>query len=162
MSVMGVPKTIDNDLPATDHRPEYASAARFAAVSTAGAGRDLKAMKTFDDEAIVEIMRRDAGWLAAASVLLQKEPEDTPHLVYLPERAFKMENFLEAIQAVHRELGYVFVAIGEGIRDATGEFIGSKNVVRGTLWPYYRSLGRRASCLSCPRGEKRIGVAGSL
>lgn len=124
MQVIGVPKTIDNDLPVTDHCPGFGSAARYTAVSTAGAGKDLEAMKTFDDVAINEIMGRHAGWLAAASALAKNDFKDAPHLIYLPEREFSIEKFLEDVKAIHKELGYVFVSIGEGIRDASGEFIG--------------------------------------
>ena len=124
MQVIGVPKTIDNDLPITDHCPGFGSAARFTAISTSSAGKDLEAMKTFDDVAINEIMGRHAGWLAAASVLGKREFKDAPHLIYLPERAFSVEKFLKDVQEIHKELGYVFVSIGEGIRDCSGEFIG--------------------------------------
>jgi ATP-dependent phosphofructokinase / diphosphate-dependent phosphofructokinase len=124
ISVIGVPKTIDNDLPVTDHCPGYGSAARFTAISTAGAGRDLEAMKTFDDVAIMEIMGRHTGWLAASSTLLKRQIEDAPHLVYMPERAFNLELFLEDIKSIHKELGFVFVAIGEGICYENGDFVG--------------------------------------
>ncbi|KUO49089.1 MAG: hypothetical protein APF76_09585 [Desulfitibacter sp. BRH_c19] len=124
MQVLGIPKTIDNDLPITDHCPGFGSAARFTAISTASAGKDLEAMKSFDDVAINEIMGRHAGWLAAASVLAKNDFKDAPHLVYLPERAFSVEKFLEDVKSIHKELGYVFVSIGEGIKNSSGEFIG--------------------------------------
>ena len=128
--VLGVPKTIDNDLPLTDHCPGFGSAARFTAVSTLGAGRDLESMQTFDDVTIVEIMGRHAGWLAASSALLKRDEQDAPHLVYLPEKIVKIEKFLDDVKAVHRYLGYVLVAVGEGIRDEGGTFIGAKNTVK--------------------------------
>ncbi|MBZ4653716.1 MAG: phosphofructokinase [Peptococcaceae bacterium] len=129
MQVVGIPKTIDNDLPYTDHCPGFGSAARFVALSTIDSGRDLECMSTFDDVAIFEVMGRHAGWLAAASALAKKVPEDAPHLIYLPERTFSMEKFLRDIKAVHQNLGYVYVIISEGIRDESGEFIGAQSAV---------------------------------
>jgi len=127
MQVVGIPKTIDNDLPITDHCPGFGSAARFVAISTVESGRDLEAMKTFDDVAIFEVMGRHAGWLAAASALGKRCKEDAPHLIYLPEVDFDEEKFLEDVKKVHDELGYVYVIISEGIRDKYGEFIGAKD-----------------------------------
>lgn len=127
MQVIGVPKTIDNDLPITDHCPGFGSAARFVALSTVESGRDLEAMKTFDDVAIFEIMGRHAGWLTAASALGKRCEEDAPHLIYLPERTFDEEKFLKDVKEVHDKLGYVYVAISEGVRDKDGEFIGAKD-----------------------------------
>ncbi|MEL7565213.1 MAG: 6-phosphofructokinase [Dehalobacterium sp.] len=127
MQVIGVPKTIDNDLPVTDHCPGFGSAARFVALATVESGRDLEAMKTFDDVTIFEIMGRHAGWLTAASALGKKCEEDAPHLIYLPERTFDEEKFLKDVKDVHDKLGYVYVTLCEGIVDKDGEFIGSKN-----------------------------------
>lgn len=141
MYTIGIPKTIDNDLPITDHCPGFGSAARFAAVSTISAGRDLEAMKTFDDVAIIEIMGRHAGWLTAASALLRNDFKDAPHLIYLPERTFRIEKFLEDIKNIHQELGYVFVAICEGIRDENNEFIGTANVEKDSFGHVPVALG---------------------
>lgn len=127
MQVIGVPKTIDNDLPVTDHCPGFGSAARFVALSTVESGRDLEAMKTFDDIAIFEVMGRHAGWLAAAAALGKKCDEDAPHLIYLPERVFDEEQFLADVKEVHQRLGYCYVIVSEGIRDSQGEFIGAKD-----------------------------------
>ena len=138
MYTIGIPKTIDNDLPITDHCLVLA-VARFA-VSTK-AGRDLEAMKTFDDVAIIEIMGRHAGWLTAASALLRNDFKDAPHLIYLPERTFRIEKFLEDIKNIHQELGYVFVAICEGIRDENNEFIGTANVEKDSFGHVPVALG---------------------
>ncbi|MFZ7104217.1 MAG: 6-phosphofructokinase [Peptococcaceae bacterium] len=133
MHTMGIPKTIDNDLPLTDHCPGFGSAARFTAVSTLSAGRDLEAMKTFDDVAITEIMGRHAGWLTAASALFKKDIRDAPHLVYLPERTFRMESFLQDIKSIRQEIGYVFIALCEGIRDENNAFIGTGNMEKDSF-----------------------------
>lgn len=137
LGVMGVPKTIDNDLSATDHAPGFGSAARFMALAARDTGRDLEAMATFDDVTILEAMGRNSGWLAAASALLKQDADDAPHLVYVPEIAFDEDVFLADVAAVHDRLGYVFVVVGEGIKDADGEFVGAR-----TFGPVHDTLGR--------------------
>lgn len=124
MQVMGVPKTMDNDLARTDHCPGYGSAARFLALATRDTGRDLEAMATFDDVTILEALGRNAGWLTASTVLGKTTPDEAPHLVYVPEVAFDEARFLEDVARIHDRLGYVFVVVSEGIRDADGQFIG--------------------------------------
>lgn len=131
MQVMGVPKTIDNDLAFTDHCPGYGSAARFLALATRDTGRDLEAMATFDDVTILEAMGRNAGWLTAASVLGKETEDEAPHLIYVPEVAFDEERFLDNVTHIHRRLGRVFVVVSEGIRDADGQFIGQHKVSGG-------------------------------
>jgi 6-phosphofructokinase 1 len=130
MQIMGVPKTIDNDLAYTDHSPGFGSAARFLALAARDTGRDLEAMATFDDVTILEAMGRNAGWLAAASVLGKTSEDEAPHLVYVPEVAFDEARFLDDVARVHRRLGRVFVVVSEGIRDAEGQFVG-QNAQRG-------------------------------
>jgi len=132
MQVMGVPKTIDNDLAFTDHCPGYGSAARFLALATRDTGRDLEAMATFDDVTILEAMGRNAGWLTAASALGKETKDEAPHLVYVPEVAFDEESFLDQVTSIHGRLGRVFVVVSEGIRDANGQFIGQRRVGGGT------------------------------
>jgi len=135
MQVMGVPKTIDNDLALTDHCPGYGSAARFLALATRDTGRDLEAMATFDDVTILEAMGRNAGWLTAASVLGKTEDKaswmEAPHLVYVPEVPFDEGRFLDDVASVHDQLGRVFVVVSEGIRDAGGQFVGQHKLSGG-------------------------------
>jgi 6-phosphofructokinase len=131
MQVMGVPKTIDNDLAFTDHCPGYGSAARFLALATRDTGRDLEAMSTFDDVTILEAMGRNAGWLTAASVLGKETEDEAPHLVYVPEVPFDEERFLDDVARVHGQLGRVFVVVSEGVRDAEGQFIGQHKLRGG-------------------------------
>jgi len=134
MQVMGVPKTIDNDLALTDHCPGYGSAARFLALATRDTGRDLEAMATFDDVIILEAMGRNTGWLTAASALGKETPggeEEAPHLVYVPEVPFDEECFLDDVARVHGQLGRVFVVVSEGIRDADGQSIGQHKLSGG-------------------------------
>lgn len=124
MQVIGVPKTIDNDLAVTDHCPGYGSAARFIALATRDAGLDLEAMSTFEDVSILEAMGRNAGWLAAASSLAKTSEADAPHLVYIPEQTFDEGKFLDAVSNIHKRLNRVFVVACEGIRTEQGDFVG--------------------------------------
>ncbi len=128
MQVIGVPKTIDNDLAATDHCPGYGSAARFVALAARDAGLDLEAMATFEDVSILEAMGRNAGWLAAASCLAKSSEEDAPHLVYVAELPFDENAFLDAVSRVHQRLKRVFVVVCEGVRYADGSFVGSRQM----------------------------------
>jgi 6-phosphofructokinase 1 len=127
LRVMGIPKTIDNDLAHTDHSPGYGSAARFLAMAAMDVGRDLEAMKTFDNVIIMETLGRHAGWLPAAAALAKKRHEDAPHLVYVPERAFDENEFLEDVKAIYKEIGRVFVVVPAFLRDAKGDIIGADN-----------------------------------
>lgn len=112
IKVMGVPKTIDNDLACTDHSLGFPSAAKYIINSINEFAKDAQCFKVGKIH-VVEIMGRNAGWLTAAPDLL---PEDTrPHLFYLPEDDFNMDSFLEDVQKVYKEHGYGLIAISEGI-----------------------------------------------
>jgi len=123
MRVMGVPKTIDNDLACTDHCPGYGSVAKFIATSAMEAGRDTESLYTFDTCAVMETMGRNAGWIAAASALARRTEEDAPHLVYVPEVSFSKEKFVEDVRKVHEKLGRCFVVASEGIRWDNGRYV---------------------------------------
>ncbi len=117
LRVIHVPKTIDNDLKVTDHCPGYGSAAKFVAQAFAGANLDNRAIPGVY---IAVVMGRHAGFLTAASALAKKYPDDGPHLIYLPERAFVKENFLKDVKAVYEKYGRCVVAASEGIVDDNG------------------------------------------
>ena len=119
--VMGVPKTIDNDLFGTDHCPGFASAAKYIATSCMEINKDAR---VYDNGMItvVEIMGRHAGWLAA-SAALATEFGSGPDLVYLPEVDFDMDRFLSDVQRVYEKTGKVLVAVSEGIHYADGSFV---------------------------------------
>ncbi len=119
--VMGVPKTIDNDLYGTDHCPGFASAAKYIATSCMEINKDAR---VYDNGMItvVEIMGRHAGWLAA-SAALATEYGSGPDLIYLPERYFDMDKFLADVDALYKKNGKVFVAVSEGIHYANGTFV---------------------------------------
>jgi len=91
--VMGLPKTVDNDLPVTDHCPGYGSVARWLAVSVRDAGLDTEAIYTSDTIKIVETMGRNAGWITASTALAKQEEKDAPHIILLPEIPFNRERF---------------------------------------------------------------------
>ncbi len=120
--IIGVPKTIDNDLCMTDHTPGFGSAAKYIATSLLEIAHDtfIYAVKSVT---IVEIMGRDAGWLTAASALARNEYNTAPHLIYLPEKNFNQEEFLEDVQNMLKKRDNVIIAVSEGIHDADGNYI---------------------------------------
>ena len=119
--VMGVPKTIDNDLFGTDHCPGYASAAKYIATSCMEVYQDARVYDT-GMICIIEIMGRHAGWLTAAAALAT-EYGAGPDLIYLPERDFDMDKFLADVEHVYKEKGNCMVAVSEGIHYADGSFV---------------------------------------
>ena len=119
--VLGVPKTVDNDIAVTDRCPGYASAARYIAQSTRDLGMDVRALP--QPISILETMGRSVGWLAAAAAAGKRDEQDAPHLVYVPERAFEMDRFLAGLERVVARQGWAIVVVAEGIRDAKGDFV---------------------------------------
>ncbi|MDD3165349.1 MAG: 6-phosphofructokinase [Oscillospiraceae bacterium] len=119
--VMGVPKTIDNDLFGTDHCPGYASAAKYIATTFMEVYLDAHVYDT-GTVTIVECMGRHAGWLTAACALAGTKG-CAPDLIYLPERDFDMNQFLQEVDALYRKNGYCIVAVSEGIHYADGSFV---------------------------------------
>ena len=122
MRVIGIPKTIDNDLPYVDHSPGFGSAAKYIAATVRETGIDLESVTTKNKVTILEAMGRDAGWLTAASALSRRFEDEAPHLIYLPEVVFSKEKFLADVQAVYNDLGYCYVTVSEGVRDCDGEY----------------------------------------
>jgi 6-phosphofructokinase len=123
LQVIGIPKTVDNDLTGTDAAPGYGSAARWIAQTVRDIGLDLQTMRVFDDVVVLEVMGRHAGWLAAASALARQAAGDPPDLILLPEVVFAEAAFLDAVQTIHRRKGICLVVASEGIRDAAGNFV---------------------------------------
>ena len=116
--VMGVPKTVDNDLVGTDHTPGFGSAAKYIATTVAETIRDCT-VYDLDSVTILEIMGRDTGWLTAAAALPHLCGEKAPHLVYLPETPFSVDNFVEDVKALLKEERTVIVAVSEGVEVAS-------------------------------------------
>lgn len=123
MSVIGIPKTIDNDLSFTDHCPGYGSAAKFLAATVMETGLDLKNLVTNNRVVVLETMGRNTGWLAAASALARRREQDPPHLIYFPEVPFKKDNFLADVERVYQNTGYVYIVASEGLVDREGKYI---------------------------------------
>ena len=127
LRVVGVPKTIDNDLMATDHTPGFGSAAKYIATTIKEILCDV-AVYTMKAVTIVEIMGRDAGWLTTASALPALSGR-APDLIYLPESVFDIDKFIEDVNVALEEHPAVLVAVSEGIRTADGEYVGANSAV---------------------------------
>lgn len=121
--IIGVPKTIDNDLVLTDHTPGYGSAARYVASTVREIAVDASVYDNKPSVTIVEIMGRHAGWLTAASVLARKFEGDNPVLIYLPEVAFSPDDFIKKVQEKLQKTSNLVVCISEGINDGNGTFV---------------------------------------
>ena len=126
--IIGVPKTIDNDLCITDHTPGFGSAAKYIASTMLEVAHDTF-IYDIKSVTIVEIMGRDAGWLTAASALARNEYNRAPHLIYLPEVAFSTERFLEDVKQALEKQNNVIIAVSEGIRDQEGNYITASEAV---------------------------------
>src|SRR5262249_19117126 len=126
LRVMGVPKTIDNDLVGTDHCPGYGSVAKYLATCVMEAGRDTEPMYTFAPGTTPEARGRNTGWIAAATGLARRHADEAPNLIYVPEIPFSEEGFLSDVQDVHRRLGRVFVVVSEGVKNERGEYVAAQ------------------------------------
>ncbi len=114
LQVIGMPKTVDNDLTGTDHAPGFGSAARYVALSMRDISKDLEAMKNFEQVRIIETMGRNAGWLAAASGYLRGDDQDGPHLVCIPEVPIEPDRFIRQVRETVKEYGFATIAVSEG------------------------------------------------
>ncbi|MCW5852415.1 MAG: diphosphate--fructose-6-phosphate 1-phosphotransferase [Anaerolineae bacterium] len=126
LRVVGVPKTVDNDLAGTDFAPGFPSAARCLAQTVLDIGLDLRSMAGFDQVAVVEVMGRHAGWLAAATALARANPAHPPHLILMPEIPLDENAWLAAVQSQVEQGGVCLVAASEGVRDLAGNFLTEK------------------------------------
>ena len=121
---VGIPKTVDNDLPVTDNCPGFGSVAKYVAVSTMEAALDVASMaKTSTKVFILEVMGRHAGWIAAAAGLGGKEPGSAPHIILFPEIPFDRTRFLERVEECVERYQYCVVAVSEGTRNPDGRFL---------------------------------------
>jgi 6-phosphofructokinase 1 len=124
ISCIGVPKTVDNDLPITDCCPGFGSAAKYIAVSTREAALDVASMaRTSTKVFVLEVMGRHAGWIAAAGGLASDKPGEAPHIILFPEIAFDREAFLAKVKETVEKRGYCVVVVSEGVKDANGKFL---------------------------------------
>jgi 6-phosphofructokinase len=125
LQTISVPKTIDNDLPFTDHCPGFGSAARFIALATIDSTLNTVSIPWHYPVKVIETMGRNAGWLAAASALGKRHEDDPPHIIMIPEQAFNVDRFLTQVEAVYRRIGYVIVVVSEAVRDEQGKPLGT-------------------------------------
>jgi len=123
LRVIGIPKTVDNDLVETDHCPGHPSVARWLAVSVRDAGLDTEAIGIVDTVKVIETMGRDTGWITAATALARDHDEAAPHLIYLPERPLRREQLLADVDRVYRKLGHVVITVCEGQKDERGNYV---------------------------------------
>ncbi|MHC4395260.1 MAG: 6-phosphofructokinase [Planctomycetota bacterium] len=154
---IGVPKTIDNDLACTDHCPGYGSVAKYVATCAAEAGRDTEALYTTDTCTILEVMGRNAGWIAAATSLAARSAQDAPHLIYLPEAAFSFEKLVGDVKEVLKEFGRVFIVAGEGLKDENGNYITADTGAFGKDSFGHAQLGGVAEMLKAVI-ENQVGI----
>lgn len=130
LQVMGAPKTIDNDIAATDRCPGFGSAARYVAQTTLDLAMDLRSLP--QPVSIFETLGRDVGWLAAASILAKRDEDDAPHVVCVPEIPFVLENFLAHIDATVTRIGWALAVVSEGTRYADGTPVFQQILTSGT------------------------------
>ncbi len=124
LTCIGVPKTVDNDLPVTDNCPGFGSVAKYVAVSIREAGFDVASMaKTSTKVFVLEVMGRHAGWIAAAGGLAANAPGQAPHLILFPEVVFDERGFLERVRTCVETYGYCAIVVSEGLRNAAGAFV---------------------------------------
>ena len=123
-AVVGVPKTIDNDLPFTDHTPGYGSAAKYLAVTIGEIIRDT-AIYAVPAVTIVEVMGRNAGWLTLAAALPRFVGGSKPDIIAIPEVPFSEEEFLQKVRDAHKRSPNVLAVVSEGLRDSNGEYVGA-------------------------------------
>lgn len=158
LRAMHIPKTIDNDLVGNDHTPGFPSAARFVAQAFAGANLDNASLPGVY---VGVVMGRHAGFLTAAAALGRKFPDDGPHLIYLPERVFSLEQFLADVKETYAKHGRCVIAVSEGIHDASGEAIASllaKEVERDAHGNVQLSGTGALADLLCDEIKARLGI----
>jgi len=155
--IMGIPKTIDNDLAETDHCPGYGSVIKYLATSVMEAGRDTESLYTSDTATVFETMGRNAGWIAAGTALAARSRQDAPHLIYLPEVPFSLPKFIEDVKGVLRELGRCFIVVGEGLVDDRGQYVTAQSTGFAVDAFGHRQLGGVGELLQ-QVVEKEVGV----
>jgi 6-phosphofructokinase 1 len=124
LTCVGIPKTVDNDLPITDNCPGFGSVAKYVAVSILEAGFDVASMATTSTKIFVlEVMGRHAGWIAAAGGLSHRAPGDAPHIILFPEITFDEAGFVKRVEDCVAEYGYCAIVVSEGLRNPDGQFV---------------------------------------
>jgi len=124
ITCIGIPKTVDNDLPLTDNSPGFGSVAKYVAISTLEAGLDVASMSESSTKIFVlEVMGRHAGWIAAAAGLAKYAKDSPPHIILFPEISFNKRVFLKKVRETVKKVGYCVIVVSEGARYASGQFV---------------------------------------
>jgi ATP-dependent phosphofructokinase / diphosphate-dependent phosphofructokinase len=123
LQVIGIPKTIDNDLCITDHTPGYASTAHFFAIAARDVGEDNRSLPS--PICVLEVLGRNAGWVVAATALARKHDDDAPHVIYFPEKPMSLDRIAADVERVYRRLGRAVIAVCEGQLDESGKPFGA-------------------------------------
>jgi len=157
LRVIAIPKTVDNDLVETDHCPGYPSVARWLATAVRDAGLDTEAIGVVDTVKVIETMGRDTGWITAATALARTHADAAPHLIYLPERPLRREQFLADVERVYRALGHVVIAVCEGQKDESGQYLAASTKTVDTDRFGHPQLGGAAGVL-CELISGELGI----
>lgn len=123
LRVMGVPKTIDNDLVGTHHCPGFGSCAKYLATLVKESGLHTESMYTSEPITILSTVGRNTGWLPGATAIAKKNPEDAPHLIYMPEVAFDEEQFIKDVKEVYDHIGGAYIVVGQALVNKDGEYM---------------------------------------
>ncbi len=143
IKIIGIPKTIDNDLPVTDHTPGFGSAAKYVAATVQEIIRDCS-VYSIESVTIIEIMGRNAGWLTASTCVLKANDEEAPHLIYLPETDFDINRFLDDVRAEQAKHYAVVIAVSEGVTIPEDQLSGDyqSNVTDNFGHKYLSGIGK--------------------
>lgn len=157
LRVIGIPKTIDNDISGTDHCPGYGSAIKHVATTVREVAADNEAIGQGDYVSIIEVMGRNSGWIAAGGALAKRkdQPHDPPHLIYLPEVPFSSDKFVEDVQRVLSKEKYCVVVVGEGLVNEDGNYIAQTSSATDAFG--HTQLGGTGEVLRS-LAESRLGV----
>ena len=157
INVIGVPKTVDNDLTETDHCPGYGSAARFLALSTMSTARDAEAMGRERPITIIEAMGRNSGWLPLAAALGKREDRDAPHIVCTPERSINESRFLGMLEEAICKWGFAVAVVSENVKGPNGPLgSGKAEYVDEFGHAYYPSPAEYLAKLAARRLKHRV------
>lgn len=148
LCIIGIPKTVDNDLCGTDHTPGFASAARYTCLSVQQAGRLARDMQSVDKYVVFQTVGRNTGWLAASAALAKRKESDAPHLIYIPERPLSRESFLSDVKECIQKYGWVYVVCGEGIQWKDGGFVANLNLQNGHTDFEFGAMGGGSAALN--------------
>ena len=156
LRAISIPKTIDNDLPFTDHCPGYGSAARFMALATLDSSMNTKSIPWYYPVKVIETMGRDAGWLTASSALGKRDESDPPHILLVPEQRFNADRFLRQVEETYRHVGYVVVVAAESLRDEQGRALGSVGQVGTDAFDHAMLSGAAQQLVELVKRETKL------